>query len=129
MFASVLAGISAAHTNHGPAATSGLFILPIDVPVPRREVWTALAAASDVSVPVSRGVRGHPVFLPWPWILARGLASSGPAGCDQRLDTLIGGSCRTVDLDDPDVVTNLNTPADLEAWRCKQPPEAHEGGA
>lgn len=114
MFSSLLAGIASLRTS----PPGSLFVLPVDCPAPSRPVWEALAASGEVAVPVHAGARGHPVHLPWSFVAsviepaAVGAEASGPA----RLDLLIAPIARSVEVDDPDATTNLNTPADVQDW-------------
>jgi CTP:molybdopterin cytidylyltransferase MocA len=112
MFASVLAGAAAA----GPGA--GLFILPVDVPAPARYVFLALRAAAQhrASVPTLHGHRGHPIALSPSWA-ARALAHANP---DQRLDHLTARDTVEVEVSDPAVLVNLNTPEDAAAWAARR---------
>ena len=111
MFSSVQAGL----LELGPEVR-GAFILPVDVPAPRRETLLALAAAAGdaVAVPVYQGKRGHPAALSGLWIDRVFDPARREPG--QRLDRLIAPELRELAVDDPSVTVNLNTPADLTAW-------------
>jgi CTP:molybdopterin cytidylyltransferase MocA len=113
MFASLRAGIEAL-----PRGASA-FILPVDVPAPRAEVWRALAAAAGPAVPVHRRERGHPAALPAGWI-DRVLRPAFARGSPDRLDQLLTGAVE-IPVDDSAVVTNLNTPDDLSKWLAAGP--------
>ncbi len=116
MFASVVAGLRAVDVG----AVEGVFVLPVDTPVPGAEVWEALAggAGEEPSVPECGGKRGHPVYLPAAW--ARGLlerlqGGSGAGGAE-RLDVMIGPARRVVRVEDGRVAVNLNTAEEFAAW-------------
>lgn len=123
MFHSVLAGISVMFPGRPSNARGGLFILPVDVPAPKPEVWKALASSGAVSVPEYDGRRGHPVFLPWRWIgqmVSQGpsFASSRGVTGPARLDALIEQDLVRVPVNDPEIGVNLNTPEDLSAYQA-----------
>ena len=120
MFVSVLLGLASA-----PDVERGVFILPVDTPAPRVEHWRVLAESASPAHPEFEGKGGHPLFLPGEWIrasLGERLARVRARGIDaadhaDRLDKLVEGARLAVPIDDPAVVCNLNTPADVEAWR------------
>ncbi len=116
MFTSLLNGVM--HVFPSSPTRGGLFVLPVDVPVPRAEVWHALAAALSVGVPTFRGVRGHPVFISWRWLKDRFIpaAASPTAARPLRLDQLIAPDATHIEVDDSDVAVNLNTPDDVAKW-------------
>lgn len=101
--------------------TRGVFVLPIDVPVPRASVWRALCAAECVAVPVYQGQRGHPIYLPWGWIEAELLPRADDSSA--RLDELVRGERVEVPADDVACTMNLNTPDDLKDWLDASIPE------
>ncbi|MGQ0628432.1 MAG: nucleotidyltransferase family protein [Phycisphaerales bacterium] len=109
MFESVRVGVRHALED---AECRGVFILPVDVPVPGAVVFAALeaAAADGPALPAHRGVRGHPAFLPRDWATDHIL--NAPLEPPPRLDALMKPSETIVDVDDPSVCVNLNTPAD-----------------
>jgi CTP:molybdopterin cytidylyltransferase MocA len=90
-----------------------VFVLPIDVPAPSPDVWTALLGAleggGEASIPVHDGRGGHPVLLAAP--LVRRLLARPP---ESRLDTELttaSGVVR-VPVGDPRIRLNLNAPED-----------------
>ena len=98
----------------------GAFVLPIDVPS-SPQVFIALAAALDgqsVAVPVHEGHGGHPVLVSPAF--AKRLVLLSPDAADARLDTQIGAldaSARVeVQLDEPVVLLDLNTPDEWAEW-------------
>ncbi|MBZ0173075.1 MAG: NTP transferase domain-containing protein [Phycisphaerales bacterium] len=123
MFESLVAGL----IHLGLAPPRGVFVLPVDVPAPDGNVFRALAGANSVAVPVFRGATGHPVYLPWGWVCDRILTGEqgGRAavllGEHRRLDRLTRGESRFVDVADPAISFNLNTPGDLGDWEAAQP--------
>jgi CTP:molybdopterin cytidylyltransferase MocA len=120
MFESLIRGISAIRSRRDLSAR-GLFVLPVDVPAPSTQVFESLMESDEVAAPVHAGAKGHPVYLPWPWVettLIRHAASAGPA--ERRLDRMIVP--RFVPVDDPSVVANLNTPKDVAEWLASNRP-------
>jgi len=129
MFASFVQGLNTLAPEHGEQITGGLFVLPIDTPAPKPDVWRRLAAASLVGVPTHRGTRGHPVFLSWPWVarvFSLGAGAEAPPRA-ARLDRLIEPDTTLIEVDDPDVAVNLNTPDDVAHWLAQS--SGPEGGA
>ena len=115
MMASIGAGIEALRTQ----PPVGVFILPIDTPAPSGAVWNALRAIADApTAPSFDGRTGHPIRLPWSFIASAILPhTADPAWlATARLDRLVAGALRAVPVDDPDVLENLNSPADVERW-------------
>jgi nicotine blue oxidoreductase len=119
MIDSILAGVRV--LGDAAPAPRGVFVLPVDVPVPSRAVFDALArggggrGGAAPTVPAHGGARGHPVYLPWAWVERSLLA--GPVaigGLDWRLDAMIAPDARILAVDDPRVAMNINTPDDLE---------------
>ncbi len=111
MMASVLAGVR----SLSKTAPEGVFIFPIDIPVPKKEVWADCCSGHRSASPVYEDQRGHPVYLAWGWI-DHYLITHNPDPMTARLDEMIDRSICCVPTDDPDTVTNLNRPADLESW-------------
>lgn len=122
MFQSLRVGVeSLARRADPPEPPRGLFVLPIDVPVPARAVWSALAAAAvngqGVAAPSFQGAHGHPLYMTWAWAAEHVLAARSE---DARLDRLISGVVEYIDVDDPSVAHNLNTPADVAQWLARR---------
>ncbi len=113
MFESLMIGMRALEPSQTPPR--GVFVLPVDVPAPLREVWGALAGSMTPAVPEFEGQRGHPVYLPWAWVRERLLGVALPPE-SRRLNALLVGEARAVAVDDRHVVTNLNTPEDVSRW-------------
>jgi CTP:molybdopterin cytidylyltransferase MocA len=101
---------------------SGAFVLPVDVPGPRREVYGRLGAALskkvDVVIPHYRSKGGHPVLLSRRF-LAR-LLSLSVADDDARLDKQIRAlppdQVTKVEVSDPQVCLNINTFEEFRAF-------------
>lgn len=113
MFASILAGLRAAHP------TQGIFILPVDVPAATdSRIWAALASSPSPITPTHQGKHGHPIFLPQSWLDAvlfpAVRAATDPTSL--RLDTLIRPQLAELPVNDPVVACNLNTPDDLHRF-------------
>ena len=127
-FASLARGLRRDRAVH-----AGAFVLPVDVPV-APHTWPALEAAlgtGQVALPRFEGRNGHPVLLA-PAFAARLLCCSNAdpeARLDRQLASLDAGARRVVEVDEPTVRMNLNTPAEWSAWvasahpeRCYPPP-------
>jgi len=114
MFASVIAGVQALADTR----PNGLFVLPVDTPAPARRVWSVLLGSDRPRVPAWRGRSGHPVFLPWSIAeeLVRLAANQGHAADAPRLDHVIGPTAEVIEVDDPTVCMNLNTPSDIDQY-------------
>ena len=110
MFASVWSGLRGLLER----PPTGVFVLPVDVPVASPGVWDALGARDVPAVPVCGGRGGHPVWLPWAWIEIR--VDLGRYDPDARLDELTRDGRTEVAVEDEAVVTNLNTPEDVGRW-------------
>lgn len=126
------------HTHHpelGPFASlqtalalldvsaEGAFVLPVDVPIPRRAVWRALTAAlsGDVQavVPAFAGRGGHPVLLGKAMLPQ--LSSLDPALPGSRLDWLLadlGPRVVRLPVDSDDILVNLNNHLAIAAWQA-----------
>ncbi len=104
---------------------SGVFILPLDVPCPIKEVWKQLAFnlnlfEASVLIPQFQGKKGHPVLLSEKF-------KNYLLSCDlnTRLDHEIHkkieqGKARIISVNDNNITLNLNTPEDWEAFKVKQ---------
>lgn len=127
MFTSLLAGCAAISNLNQP--TCGVFILPVDVPVPNPSVFDALArgiahrSTAVAALPTYNGKHGHPVYLSWPFVTSRLLSPATPAG--SRLDHLIEDARVEVPITDPGVLINLNTANDFAAWADAQQSSPH----
>ncbi len=89
---------------------SAAIVLPVDHPLVTAESVRLLAAASGVTVPSYRGKHGHPVRLPRE--LAERVVCGDLVGPTLR-DVLKAGTFANLEIDDPGVVTNCNTPEAL----------------
>ncbi|MGH7243455.1 MAG: nucleotidyltransferase family protein [Phycisphaerales bacterium] len=118
MFASILAGIDTVRDRR----PSGIYILPIDVPASSDpKLWQALRSTQLPTAPTFRGKRGHPVFLPWNWIVST-LDLAVHASDKLRLDELIRPTLLEIPVNDPGIACNLNTPEDLRLFL--EPPDS-----
>ncbi|MGD9789250.1 MAG: NTP transferase domain-containing protein [Phycisphaerales bacterium] len=117
----------AAKSVHESGESVGMFVLPVDVPVPSSGVFETLeetSRESGRSVPTRpqfENKTGHPVFLPAEWIakIARmdeHEVRSRATTESMRLDRLIEGEVMSVEVEDAGVLVNLNTPEDVAAW-------------
>jgi len=88
-------------------------VLPVDHPLVRPETVRALAAAATpTAVPVYRGKRGHPVALTRQFV--ERLLSGELAAATLRDAMKVAGR-HDLEVDDPDVASNCNTPEQLAA--------------
>ncbi len=88
-----------------------LVVLPVDHPLVAPATVRALAdAGGDAAIPAYRGKRGHPVALAR--AAAEGVAAGTLAGPTLR-EVLHAVGVRDVEVDDPGVVANCNTPEAL----------------
>jgi molybdenum cofactor cytidylyltransferase len=100
-----------------PKPNDGWLLVPGDHPVLSGDVVERLIAAWDASeasilLPVHAGRRGHPTFLRWS--LAAEVAAIPP---DRGLNHLVAAHAddlAEIPIDDPAVVTDLDTPEDYE---------------
>jgi len=119
-FESFLAGVRALDAADG-GPPPGVFVLPVDVPAPGKPVWQALCDAGRVAVPTFGDSRGHPVFMEWAWIEEVLRPWPGPErAAELRLDSLIAPVATYVNVHDPSVAANLNTPEDAARWLATQ---------
>ncbi len=120
-FSSIQSGISGLRDTH----QSGVFILPIDVPCPRKEVWDKLAvelssSEANVTIPEFNGKRGHPVLLSDEFRQHLQTCSS-----DSRLDFEIRKQkelqkAKIISVNDKNITLNLNTLEEWEAFKVKK---------
>lgn len=118
MIGSVRVGLTAA----GPGRD--VLLWPVDHPFVSEETVRRLVGARDgrAVVPTHAGRGGHPVLLPADWH-ADVLALDDQGG----LDRLVRASSERVlrlSVDDPAVLWNVNTRADLERYARARRPEA-----
>lgn len=120
-FSSIKCGLNEVLESH----KSGVFILPLDVPSPKKEVWKQLAFYLDLSdasvlIPQFKGKKGHPVLLSEEF-------KNYLLSCDlsTRLDKEIHKKikqekARIISVNDNNITLNINTPEDWEAFKVKQ---------
>ncbi len=116
MFSSVRAGAAAVSEGRS------FFLLPVDCPLVRPETVGRLARVgttrgSPVTVPVHGDVPGHPPLL-GPGLLAEILAEH-PSGGLRELLLSHPDRVSRVSVDDPGVLDDADTPADLEALNAR----------
>ncbi len=99
----------------------GAFVLPIDVPAPRQEVWAGLESAMSQTVracvPTCGGSGGHPVLLSESFVavISAQSADSPDARLDHQIRKLLPSQVARVEVGDPQIRMNLNRPADAQA--------------
>lgn len=102
-------------------SSSGAFISPIDVPMPRMEIWHDMVEATRTApvwkcvVPVYRESGGHPALLSSAFIeeLLKLPVEDPDARLDVQIQLLEPHEVHRIQVHDPEVTLNLNTP---EAW-------------
>jgi CTP:molybdopterin cytidylyltransferase MocA len=98
-------------------------VMPVDHPLADAATVRALREHCNlVAVPKHRGKRGHPVAIGRD--LAAAIAHGQYPPPATLRDVLHAAGVRDLDVDDPGVVTNCNTPAVLAvAWERRRPSE------
>jgi molybdenum cofactor cytidylyltransferase len=96
------------------SAIRAALVQPVDCPIVRPQTYVSLAAAlgsADVVIPSHQGRRGHP-----PLVAARMFPRILAARPDEPLRDLLQAAeidCRTIEVDDPGVLVNIDRPEDL----------------
>jgi CTP:molybdopterin cytidylyltransferase MocA len=116
MLSSVQCGLAAL----SPAAL-GALVWPVDTPAVRTQtVRRLLLAAPDrIVVPTAGGRGGHPLYLPravWPKVAALPTAGDSPMTLRDFVRAHAAAVLR-LELDDPGVSMDIDTPADYERAR------------
>lgn len=115
---SVEFGLRWIEERHAPRPDDGWILLPADHPVLDPSVLGTLIAAwqertCPILVPAYRGKRGHPTFFRWELVAdVRGLPPD--CGLNRLLQERQDDVCE-LPVDNPAVVTDLDTPADYQA--------------
>ena len=105
----------------------GVFVLPVDVPCPKKEVFDALVEEShggsrrDVCLPEYKGQGGHPVWISE--LFAGRLLALPSEGETARLDHQIAAlppiRQARVEVSDSSVTRNLNLPSDWQEFKSR----------
>ncbi len=119
-FSSILCGLK----QISKTDQSGVFILPIDVPSPEKDVWIQLTEGMsssnvNVTIPSFEGKKGHPVLISEEF--RQHLLS---CESDSRLDFEIHKQinqqkAKIISVNDLNITLNLNTIEDWEAYKVK----------
>ncbi len=119
MFSSVLAGVESLEEDIG-----AFFLLPVDIPLVRRETVTTLleiyrSGAGSILYPVFRGKRGHPPLMSARYI-EEIVGWEGDGGLKSFL-ALHEAEAVNVETGDENILLDMDTPSDyervLDAWR------------
>jgi CTP:molybdopterin cytidylyltransferase MocA len=122
-FSSVLCGARGFGMGENHATgEGGIFVLPVDVPGAAPEVWRALESTMlrrsglNACIPRCGEKGGHPVLLSRSFVgaLMKVPLDSEAARLDLQLRRLPARQLAQVQVSDPSVGINLNTPADWE---------------
>ncbi|HBP23740.1 MAG TPA: hypothetical protein DEA08_38920 [Planctomycetes bacterium] len=110
----------------GGLSAAAALLWPVDACLAAPETLSALLAASEASdalawVPSHAGRRGHPVLLGAP-VFPRFLALGPDQPAREVIRALAAeGALRHVEVEDPAVLMNANTPAELARWGGRLP--------
>lgn len=117
MFSSVQLGIDC--LQQAP----GLYLLPLDNPIKLsqtyRHLQNALDPKTEVCLAYSRGQKRHPLFIKQSLFNAV-LAQSQTARLDHFLRSINSDKKQTIEISDPWITFNLNTPEDLAQFTTNQ---------
>jgi CTP:molybdopterin cytidylyltransferase MocA len=110
MLSSVQSGINAV-----PTQCTGVLVWPVDIPFVKASTVRALIEARPgrVALPRYQGKGGHPVRIPRP-LFADVMSLEGDAGLKGLFD-LRPNLVERIDVDDPSVLVDIDTPADASA--------------
>lgn len=110
-FSSIQEGVK--HTNN---FLDGVFILPIDTPLPDQNVFEAMMKSQnnqiDVITPSYAGKGGHPIWISYN-IVEKIILSTDDNRLDHLIHSLPEDKILKVNLEYSNLVLNLNTPSDL----------------
>ena len=123
MRATLQAGLVAIEENESPADDDGIVVALGDQPTIRRALIKRLAEAyhqdpGKMVVPSFDDRRGHPIVIPW-----RIIVSLRDLAADQGLNTIVRSnesSMRTVEIEDPAILEDMDLPADYYALRQRR---------
>lgn len=116
--------------EHGPFSSitaaaralreEGAFVLPVDVPVPEKDVWEGLAKGLcgpiQVCVPVFNDKGGHPVLLASAFLemLTKLPVDSAESRLDLKIRKLGENQKARISVNDERILRNMNQVSDLE---------------
>lgn len=93
-----------------------VLVLPVDHPLVRADTIRAIAATpGDWVVPTSGGRGGHPIRLGELGVTA--VFSASPDTPLRHVPRMVGIEVTRVEVDDPGVLANLDTPDEVAKWR------------
>jgi len=120
MRASVAVLLEAVRQQQSPGPDDGWLLAPADHPLLQSAVIAQLLAArsppaSEILVPSHEGQRGHPTYFSWDFA-ARVASLLDGQGVNQLLKDFAGAT-RQIPVASPDILVDLDTPADLARLR------------
>jgi molybdenum cofactor cytidylyltransferase len=120
--ASVERGLDWIERAWRPSVDDAWLLVPGDCPAPNAEVARRLIRAreeqpSAILIPTYQGRRGHPTLVAWAQVPSIRAQEPG-----LRLNAYFRGQAaetREIPLEFPEILEDLDTPADYERWRKK----------
>ena len=118
-FSSIQSGLKAHKLSEN---YDGVFVLPVDVPCPEKDVWKSLGSSIkpniDVCVPTFEEKGGHPVYLSSSFIqkLVELPVEAKDARLDMQIHELSKDRVARVEVTDQKVGLNLDTPEQFKAF-------------
>lgn len=109
--------------SFGPDARDGVLVMPADMPALDRETCRTCIEAYNadrkrIIIARYKGKRGHPMIFPF---AMRTMVETLEGGL-RMLPSVSGVQVRYVEIDDPGITTDVNTPADYERLRTLDGP-------
>jgi molybdenum cofactor cytidylyltransferase len=120
MRASVAVLLDVVHQEQSPGPNDGWLLAPADHPLLQSAVIAELLTArhpgaSEILVPSHEGRRGHPTYFSWDFAAKVASLPDGQ-GVNQLLKDF-AGAARQIPVATPNILVDLDTPADLARLR------------